>query len=233
MHCGNLSKQNFKGINKPITLSFNLNFNQMRKEIISKWIAIALFSFVSFSTFAQISVGAKGGLNVSSLSGVTEDNYETKAIVGFHAGAYVTFNLGRNFAIQPELVYSTQGGTIEGNGFTEDLKLNYFNIPVMVKFLTNKGFYIEAGPQLGFNTGDLDTENLESSIEGSDFSICGGIGFQPTKSPFGIGVRYNAGMGTTGEINFDDPNIDNSDFKNGVFQLSIYWRLFGGGKLKK
>jgi hypothetical protein len=205
----------------------------MLKTIFFRTTAIAAFTFFTIHAQSQISVGAKGGLNVSNLSGIDETNYETKALVGFHVGGFVTFNLGRNFAIQPELLYSTQGGTIENSGFTEDLKLNYFNIPVMVKFMTNKGFYIEAGPQLGFKTGDLDFDNFESSVEGSDFSICGGLGFQPTKSAFGIGARYNAGMGTTGQVDFDNPSLDNADFKNGVFQLSLYWRLFGGGKLKK
>jgi len=205
----------------------------MQKSFFLKITAIAATLFISIFSFAQISVGAKGGLNVSNLSGIDGSNYETKALVGFHVGGYVTFNLGRNFAIQPELVYSTQGGTIESGNVTENLKLNYFNIPVMVKFMTNSGFYLEAGPQLGFQAGDLDYDNVETSVEGSDFSICGGLGFQPTKSAFGIGARYNAGMGTTGEVDFNNPSIDNADFKNGVFQLSLYWRIFGGGKLKK
>ncbi len=205
----------------------------MKKTIFPKIMSLAALIICSLIVNAQVSVGAKGGLNVSNLSGVNADNYETKALIGFHAGGFVTFNIGRNFAIQPELVYSTQGGTIESGNITEDLKMNYFNIPVMVKFMTDKGFYIEAGPQLGFQSGDLDFDNVEASVEGSDFSICGGLGFQPTKSPFGFGVRYNAGMGTTGELDFSNPSIDNADFKNGVLQVSLYWRLFGGGKLKK
>jgi hypothetical protein len=202
----------------------------MKKLFFIPLLSMMVVSLITISSFAQISVGAKGGLNLSSLNGINADNYETKAKVGFHVGGFVTFNLGRNFAIQPELLYSTQGGTIESGNITEDLKLNYFNIPVMVKFLTNSGFYLEAGPQLGFRTGDVDYDNIEGSVENSDFSICGGIGFQPTKSAFGIGARYNAGMGKTGEI--DTPSLDNVDYKNGVFQLSLYWRIFGGGKLK-
>jgi hypothetical protein len=205
----------------------------MQKSFFLKITAIVATLFISIFSFAQISVGAKGGLNLSSLSGINESNFEAKALVGFHVGGFVTFNLGRNFAIQPELVYSTQGGTIESGNVTENLKMNYFNIPVMVKFMTKSGFYLEAGPQLGFQAGDLDYDNVETSVEGSDFSICGGLGFQPTKSAFGIGARYNAGMGTTGEVDFNNPSIDNADFKHGVFQLSLYWRIFGGGKLKK
>lgn len=178
---------------------------------------------------AQISIGAKGGLNVSSLNGLNETNFETKALIGFHAGGYITFNLGRNFALQPELVYSTQGAQLENA--TEDLKLNYFNVPVVVKFLTNNGFYVEAGPQLGFQVGSVDNEDFEDDVKNSDFSIVGGIGFQPTKSAFGIGARYNVGLGKAGEIN--DGSLGDADYRNGVFQLSLYWRLFGGGKLKR
>ncbi len=184
---------------------------------------------VSQAAMAQISVGAKGGLNVSNLNGLNEANFDTKALVGFHAGGYVTFNLGRNFALQPELVYSTQGAQLENA--TEDLKLNYFNVPVVVKFLTNNGFYIEAGPQLGFQVGSVDNEDFEEDVKNSDFSIVGGVGFQPTKSAFGIGARYNLGLGKAGEIN---PGFfGNADYRNGVFQLSLYWRLLGGGKLKR
>lgn len=203
----------------------------MKKPHFFKITTLAMVLFTTMALQAQVSVGAKGGLNVSNLNGLDVDNYDSKALVGFHLGGFVTFNLGRNFAIQPELVYSTQGGTIESGNISQDMKLNYFNIPVMVKLLTRNGFYVEAGPQLGFRTGELDFDNVDASIENSDFSICGGLGFQPTKSPFGIGLRYNAGMGTTGEL--DNPALDDADFKNGVFQVSLYWRLFGGGKLKK
>lgn len=213
-----------------LSLNLRINHKTMKKTIFIPILSLLAICMMTISSFAQISVGLKAGGNLSNLNGLDVDNYETKAIIGFHVGAYTTFNLGRNFAIQPELVYSTQGGTIEGGGFTEDIKLNYFNIPIMVKFLTNSGFYVEAGPQIGFNTGELDSEDVEGDIKGSDFSICGGLGFQPTKSPFGIGLRYNVGMGTTGDISSED--FENAEFKNGVLQLSLYWRIFGGGKLK-
>lgn len=208
----------------------------MKKSFLAAGVA-AILSLAATQTQAQISVGAKGGLNVSNLSGINDiQGFKSKALVGFHAGGYVTFNLGRNFAIQPELVYSTQGAKIENA--TEDLKLNYFNIPIMVKLLTNKGFYVEAGPQFGFQVGDVDLTNITSgtnfqnTVKNSDLAACVGLGFQPTKSPFGIGARYNVGLGKAGEF---DPNTagENVEYKNGVFQLSLYWRLFGGGKLKK
>ncbi|MCU0387475.1 MAG: PorT family protein [Chitinophagaceae bacterium] len=205
----------------------------MKKTPIIPFLALVMFFTLGQQSFAQISVGAKGGLNVSNLSGVNDiEGLESNALVGFHLGGFVTFNLGRNFAIQPELLFSTQGAKWEGFGESENLKLNYFNIPVMVKFLTNSGFYLEAGPQLGLRTGDVtfDDEDISDEFESSDVSACFGLGFQPTKSPFGIGARYNIGLGTVSELeDFDEETVD---VKNGVFQLSLYWRFLGGGKLK-
>ncbi|HSR38791.1 MAG TPA: porin family protein [Phnomibacter sp.] len=196
-------------------------------------------TLLSQTSQGQISIGAKGGLNVSNLSGVSDvQGLESNALVGFHVGGYATFNLGRNFAIHPELVYSTQGAKLENATSSENLNLNYFNIPIMVRFLTNKGFFVEAGPQFGFQVGDVDLgtigqgSNFQNTVNNSDLAACVGLGFQPTKSAFGIGARYNIGLGKAGEF---DPNTsgNNVEYKNGVFQLSLYWRLLGGGKLKK
>ena len=200
----------------------------MKNIVLGCMLVAAIFSVPKAR--AQVSVGAKGGLNVSNIIGSGSQEFESKALMGFHAGGYVTFNFGRRVALQPELVYSTQGATLEGLA-EEDMKLNYFNIPLMLKVMTNKGLYLEVGPQLGFNLGDLQLDDIEGSVNGSDLSACVGIGFQPTKSPLGIGVRYNVGLGEAGE--FNDDTLDQATYKNGVFQLSIYLRLFGGGKLKR
>lgn len=203
----------------------------MKKTCLFSLLSLLTFFSMTTTSTAQISVGAKGGLNVSNLNGLNDlEDVETKALVGFHFGAFTTFNLGRNFAIQPELVFSTQGTKVEN--VDENLKVNYFNIPIMVKFLTNSGFYVEAGPQFGFKVNeisDVDFEDLDDEFESSEVSGCLGLGFQPTKSAFGIGARYNMGISTVAELNDGNNEVD---VKNGVFQLSLYWRIFGGGKLK-
>jgi hypothetical protein len=196
-------------------------------------LAFSLLCFIGYSSIAQISVGAKGGLNLSNLSGVSDiEGLEANGLVGFHLGGFVTFNLGKNFAIQPEVMYSTQGAKISDGTSEEDLKMNYVTIPVMVKILSNKGFYGELGPQIGFKAGDIKwgDENVSEDFESTDFSACFGLGFQPTKSPFGVGLRYNLGLGTVSDL--EDLDEDNVDIKSGVFQLSLYWRFLGGGKLK-
>lgn len=175
---------------------------------------------------AQISVGAKGGLNVSTLNGFQD--LDASSLTGFHFGGYMGINLGRNFALQPEVLFSTQGAKLED----QEVNLNYLNIPVMVRFLTKGGLFLEAGPQFGFNVNEVDLSgNLNEQFNNSDFSMAGGLGYIGKSQGFGIGARYNVGVSKVGDIT--GTGISETDFKNGVFQLSLYFRLFGGGKLKK
>lgn len=194
-------------------------------------LAISGFFMVS-SANAQISLGIKGGANISNLSDLNNfAEFESKAKVGLNLGGFVTFNLGRNIAIQPELFYSSQGAKIDE--IDENINLNYINIPVMLKLMTNKGFYVEAGPQLGILAGDVKIDGVDFSDEfkNSDLSAGFGLGFQGMKSPIGLGLRYNVGLGKVNEVT--NSTIDNANVRNGVFQVSLYWRLLGGGKLKK
>lgn len=203
----------------------------MKNRIIVLTLALTMLGASTLQ--AQVSVGAKGGLNVSNLSGINDmQGFKSSALLGVHLGGYATFNLGRNFAIQPEVLFSTQGATLDLMGEEENLKLNFINIPVMIKFLTNKGLYLEAGPQIGFRAGDVKwgDENLSEEFKNTELSACLGLGFQPTKSAFGLGARYNLGLGKVADLeDFDENTVD---VKSGVFQLSLYWRFLGGGKLK-
>ena len=202
----------------------------MKKSFLAAGVA-AILSLAATQTQAQVSLGLKGGANVSNLNGLSVNNFETNATVGFHIGGYAAFNLGRNFAIQPELMYSTQGAKLENSTSSENLKLNYFNVPVMAKFITNSGFYFEAGPQVGFRTGDVTINSSQEDLKSGDFSVAGGLGFVGKKQGFGLGARYNVGVSKIGDAN--STAIQNADYKNGVLQISLYMRLFGGGKLKK
>ncbi len=205
----------------------------MKRKIIGMSCMLAgafLFAQVGMS---QVSIGAKGGLNVSNFSGADGSNYRSKALVGFNLGGFATFNIIKNLALQTEVLYSSQGATLESNNVTEDVQLNYFNIPVLLKVMTNRGLYIEAGPQIGFRTGDVsfNSENIEDDINNADFSVAAGIGYQGMSSPFGLGLRYNVGLSKLGNVN--ENSFNDANYSNGVAQLSLTWRLFGGGKLKR
>src|SRR5688572_32995374 len=79
------------------------------------------------SAFAQgAKFGLKGGLNVSTLS---DDNDELGSKLGFHAGALAHIHISPQFALQPEVVYSSQGAKYTVTDGEHTLALNYINIP--------------------------------------------------------------------------------------------------------
>ena len=65
--------------------------------------------FLAANTQAQLlQIGAKAGLNYANFSGT---EIQTDAITSYHAGLIAEIKLLDKFAIQPELLYTTQGAT--------------------------------------------------------------------------------------------------------------------------
>lgn len=186
-------------------------------------IAILVLMMASTSFAQRYSVGAKGGVNFSNFTGGDFKDVDKKMLVGFHLGGYLNLGFGDNLSLQPEALFSTQGVKIKDAGEETDLKVSYINIPVLLKYKSDGGFYIEAGPQVGFKVSeDVGDNSMEDFAKGLDLSLAGGLGFQ-SKGPFGIGARYTAGISKVGD--FDAGAID-PDFKNSVIQVSIYFKLF-------
>ncbi|WP_439554930.1 porin family protein [Dyadobacter sp.] len=183
-----------------------------------------LFAAVLFlsvqSAFAQsFSIGPKAGLNISNYTG---GDIESDALVGYHLGGIINYGFGKVFSLQPEVLFSTQGAKVNRNGSKSDFKISYVTVPVMFKFKTNGGFYVEFGPQAGFRTSsDIPDQTINNFAKNLDLAAAGGIGYQ---SPIGlgVGVRYVAGLSKVGD--FTGQNI-NPDFKNSVIQASLFWAI--------
>lgn len=173
---------------------------------------ILLFMLVLFfsNLNAQlVHFGVKGGYNSATFSGIDG----TKALSGYYVGALANIDL-KIISIQPELVYSAQGSAFDNGG---DYKLNYLNIPVMVKFDFLKILYVEAGPQLGYlMTAKDGSEDIIDSFESTDVSVGVGAGVE-IFNKFDIGFRLN--FGTT--------EIDKQGLgaKNEVYQVGLTYKF--------
>ena len=125
---------------------------------------IILASLILFSTgtFAQeINFGVKAGINISNLRGDYPDVIdENKSKIGFHIGGFAEYEINDKFTLQPELLFSTQGNTYGfkdyyGGGTYYDgaeynLKLNYLNLPIIIKYKVIEKLSIDFGPQIGY-----------------------------------------------------------------------------------
>ena len=191
--------------------------------------AAAVMAF-AFSNAQETKFGVKGGLNLTNLTGDVEG---TSSLIGFHVGGFAEIKLTDKFAIQPELLFSTQGAKIEETFFDEsyeyDTKLNYLNIPVLAKFYVTEAFSVEAGPQLGvLLSAKQDGEDVKDFYKSVDFGFNVGAGYNFTEN-LSVGLRYTIGLSSV----FDTPDsdelegfeIEDIDVKNSVFALSLGYKF--------
>lgn len=139
-------------------------------------------------------------------------------MTGFHAGGLAHIHLNRHFALQPELVYSSQGAEY---GSSSKTKLNYINVPVLGQYMFGNGLRLQTGPQVGFLTTakskDASEEtSIQNSLKDADFSWSFGAGYL-SKQGLGIDVRYNLGI--------TDISKNTVDMKNRVWQVGLFYQL--------
>jgi len=127
------------------------------------------------------------------------------------------------------LLVSSQGAKLDSiSGGSTTWKVTYITLPVMLQYQTQSGFYLEAGPQVGFKaTDDFGSTTLNDFAKGLDLSVAAGFGYR-AKAGYGLGARYTAGLSKVGD--FTPTNGIDPDFKNGVIQLSVYIPLTPGKK---
>ncbi|GEN68604.1 porin family protein [Chryseobacterium rhizosphaerae] len=174
----------------------------MKKQLLSLCIVMGTVAF------AQSTDGPKFGIKAGgNISGITGDDTQSK--FGIYAGALVNIPVSKEFSIQPEIVYSSQGAkakdsyNVAGYRFTNMKQiLNYINIPVMFQYNAAPKFYLEAGPEFGFlvnakakadiNGKPYDTSNKDS-LKTFNFGLGIGLGYKFTPN-LGINARYTAGL---------------------------------------
>lgn len=179
---------------------------------------VILLSFAFFAISANVEAqsvrfGIKGGINYANQEGtnitVTPSNYDSEAITSYHAGLVAEVKLLNGFAIQPELLYSTQGANYK-NGVNEFRnELGYLSIPVLAKIYLSKSISLELGPQASFLLSERNNVDFKNA-ETFEFAAVGGLGLNVTKNLF-IQARYGLGLTEASQ---------NADIKNSTFQVS-------------
>ena len=82
----------------------------MKKAIL---LAVLLILGIGTSQAQLLKFGVKGGLNFANYTGGDVEGYDFKTITSYHAGVVAEIKLFENFALQPELLYSTQGSELD------------------------------------------------------------------------------------------------------------------------
>lgn len=200
-------------------------------------VAIVLLS-ISTSNAQEIKLGAKAGVNLSTIEGDFTQNIES--YTGFHLGGFAEVVISEKFSFQPELLFSAQGynesSFDSGFNFSRDYKAevraNYLNMPLMAKYYVTDGLSIEAGPYVGVllssniegrlnQTFDGETEitlineDYSDELNTIDYGVGAGVSYKMSNG-INFSARYNLGLSNT-EGRFEDQIKQ----QNQVIQISV------------
>ena len=205
-----------------------------------KKLVLILFAGISFAAAhaqGQVQFGIKGGLNLSTVTVSNGFNgYSYNTLPNFNAGVFLKIPVVRFFSVQPEIYYSGQGfKSDDGSGGEYSEHVNYLNIPVLARFATRSGVYLETGPQLGIKLSAKDKEqgvstDISSAYNSADFSWVFGVGYKFPMSPVGIDFRYNAGIINVANDGYYGNSYGQYAVRNDVFQLGltvVLWKSSG------
>ncbi len=205
------------------------------KKII--WTIGIVFSFLTVAsaqenlkkTSKDVIYGAKAGVNIANIVG--DDAGNANSFVGFNAGLFVQVPLNNKLFLQPEILYSAQGSKsslfVEGSNYDAILKINYINVPVLLKYYIDSKFALEAGPYVGFLTsakvkvkgnGISETVDVKDAFKSVDFGLGFGFNYDFSDKVF-ANARYSAGLSKIGDSGTDD------DVKNSVFQIGLGFKF--------
>jgi hypothetical protein len=178
------------------------DLKQISKMVFMKKILLTVMVIFTFNALIaqkqHAEFGIKGGVNFATLN--SDDNGDLSNRTSFHLGGLAHIHLSKQFAIQPELMYSGQGANYSGG----DIRLSYINAPVIGQYMFGEGFRIQTGPQFGF------------LVDGFDLSWSFGAGYI-SPSGFGVDARYNLGL--------TDISESNANVKNSVWQLGVFYQF--------
>lgn len=175
----------------------------------------------------DIKPGVRAGVDFMTLGGDDVDSEETNRRTGFMIGGFVLVDAGF-VAVQPELMYIQKGAsqeqTINGTAVTATVKLDYIEVPFLVKLQAplEEGITpsVFAGPTLGLNVnaeavgeaeGESVTEDISDDVSGTDFGLAlgGGVDIDFSAGTLMGDIRY--GLGLT-SVDDGDASIRNRGF---------------------
>jgi hypothetical protein len=176
-------------------------------------------------------LGVFGGVNFAKLGGddVGTGGQTRTAVLG---GVFASLPLGRVLALVPGVAYSQEGTDVDaGGGITGTLKLDYLEVPVLLKLAAPlQGTpklrpYVVVGPTVGFEVGckvaaqsgsqsaqvdcDDPTAGVQTKSVQASLQFGGGLEI----SQFFVGLRYQLGL-----TSIDDSG-SNADVKNRVLAI--------------
>lgn len=163
---------------------------------------------------STMSIGLKVGANYSTMTKYDEVDLGFKGSVGFEAGVVLSAHFGKRtkasdpgtgaFGVQIEALYSQH--TIKTD-FDDNLKLSYFEVPILAKYYFMPNFNVEAGVCIAGTLSSspdrltaavdepypMDITFATGDFKGFDIRPTIGLAYSMSNSGLAIGARYYLG----------------------------------------
>lgn len=184
-----------------------------------KFLSLSIVCLIAGSTFAQFSLGIKGGATLNKLTG---QSFKDQFTWGYHIGGFAEIGLGKKFSIEPEVLFnqvnldtSSKFSSVYQFNKISNVQLKYLTIPLLLNYKLNSIIALQAGPQFGIlmdqNKNLL--QNGGDAFKKGDFAMLGGLQLKLLK--FRIYGRYAVGLN-------DISNIGDKDkWKSQSIQLGV------------
>lgn len=153
---------------------------------------------------AQIKLGLKGGLNVTSMS-FDKEVFNGSNQTGFFVGPTVKVTLPLvGLGLDAAALYDQRDIESKDEDGAETISQKNINIPINLRYGIGLGsmasIYFAAGPQFGFNVGQKNFFDGDFEMKKSNLSVNLGAGVSLVNH-VEIGFTYNIACGKTGEFN--------------------------------
>ena len=179
------------------------------KKIILSVIAVFAFGFANAQGSDTMKFGVKAGFTSSNFTGDVTSDPST----GFYVGGLVDFPVSGNFHVQPELLYSAEGG--------KDAKLNFLRIPIMAKYYIMQGLSLQAGPEIAFKAGG---DEIKDYVKSMDYGLGIGAGYE-LSSGLMFDARYNLGLADINDFPADGFGSENAKINTVSFNIGLGYRF--------
>ncbi len=205
-----------------------------------KLLLCALFTFGVLNTanaqrdFKVFNFGAKVGVNVSSVSGLSDIVGAMKS--GFTGGLFFEFRPIKLIGVSAEVLYSDQGFKTEPfnvpglsiNDWTLDVGLGYIDVPILAKVYITTGLSVNVGIMPSFLVTSSVGKEASSLFDfnSASFAIPVGLSYQ-FKFGLILDARYKFGLTNINSIE-DIGTINHNtsfDVKNESFCFMVGWRF--------
>lgn len=192
-----------------------------------KFTIIAALLMIAATLSAQVDLGVKGGLNLSTSGGKFRKAATTK--LGFHAGLSADVNVAPNIAIQSGILATTKGYRVDNSYIDYTANMVFLQVPVhfayIIDVMPGTKVVLHGGPFAAYGIGgkfSYKRENL--GIEYDEVFGTKDLQFKNFDYGVGIGAGFEFGKIIT-DIGWDMGLIDLSNGHEDIRTLNAYLSL--------